>query len=57
MARTKQTARKCLIQQVSRQMLQAQKVARKSQGPQIKKAKKNKKLTGRNAQHDESSSS
>lgn len=52
MARTKQTARKCLIQQIPRQMLKAQKVARKSQGVHIKKAQKNKKLGIQVAQYD-----
>ena len=55
MARTKQTARKCLIQQVPRRPLVAQKVARKSSGGQIKKAKKDKKNPFINGQHDQSS--
>jgi len=46
MARTKQTARACFVQQVPRAQLVAQKRARNSQ--HIKKQKKNKKLGASN---------
>lgn len=55
MAKTKQTARKCYIVKGPRKPLVAQKIARKSSGDRIKKAKKDKKNLGLNGLNDQSS--